>query len=199
LVAPGRISNKKYDAELLSTVTLNALTVQGVPEAYRWLELAVEESDIPMGVAVESKTPPGALGPLHECGAGQRVAHVQLIQPSEDRHDPELFWYIPPEAQAHPIVHDPTIPLPRVRSKNPAQVLLVSEDSDDAPLIPAVRKRKRAAAAKPSRKVGVMKRKRAKAAKPQGKKKNVEKKNAKKAPRGKRKRKQTDETPEFFI
>jgi hypothetical protein len=151
LVKPGKISNKKYDAQLLSQVTLDALTTQGIPEAYKWLEMAVEQSDIPIGVAVESRTAPGALGPLHECGAGRRVAHVQLILPSEDRHDPELFWAIP--AVAQPPVPLGAHPLANVRYTNPAQVpsnMLPqpdeepSDSDDDAPLVPVSRKRKRA-------------------------------------------------------
>jgi hypothetical protein len=143
LVAPGRISNAKYDKQLLSKVTLNALTVQGIPEAYDWLKLAVEQSDIPIGAAVQSSTPPGALGPLYECGAGQRVAHVQLILPSEDRDDPEKFWAIPASAMAPPIVHNPAAPLPAVRYTALAQVpahmrlhdVSDSDDSDNQPLV----------------------------------------------------------------
>jgi hypothetical protein len=154
LVAPGRISNKKYDRELLSDVTLHALTVQGVKEAYDWLASAVAESDIPVGAAVEAKTPPGAMGPLHACGAGQRIANVQLILPSPDKDDPEKFWAIPADGRSQPIVHDAANPLPKVRYKNPSQVpahmQLVTSDSDDAddsdnqPLMVPVQKRQRA-------------------------------------------------------
>jgi hypothetical protein len=161
LVKPGQISNKKYDKELLSKVTKDALTVQGIPEAYQWLEMAVAQSDIPVGVAVESSTAPGALGPLHECGAGLRVAHVQLILPSEHRLDPDRFWALPAAAQPPPSVPLGAYPLPNVRYTNPAAVpshMLPdagedSLDSDDAPLVPVPRKRKRAAGKKVARAV----------------------------------------------
>jgi hypothetical protein len=168
LVNPGKISNKKYDAELLSKVTKDALTVQDIPEAYQWLEMAVAQSDIPVGVAVESSTAPGALGPLHECGAGHRVAHVQLILPSEHRLDTNQFWALPAAAQPPPSVPLDAHPLPNVRYRNPAAVpphMLPdsgedsldsgegSLDSDDAPLVPAPRKRQRAAAKKVARAV----------------------------------------------
>jgi hypothetical protein len=152
LVAPGQISNKKYDAELLSQVTKDALTTQGIPEAYDWLEMAVEQSDIPMGVAVESRTAPGALGPFYECGAGVRIAHVQLILPSEDRLDPERFWALPVDAQPRLAVAPGAHPLPNLRYSNPVAVpshMLpdpgddsVDSDDSDAPLVHAQRKRK---------------------------------------------------------
>ena len=151
---PGKISNSKYDAELLSEVTKEALAVQGIPEAYEWLEMAVAQSDIPVGVAVESSTAPGALGPLHKCGAGNRVA--ELILPLDDRLDPEELWAPLAAAQPPPSVPLGAHPLPNVRYTNPNKVpshmLLApgedSLDSDDAPLRPASRKRKRTAANK---------------------------------------------------
>jgi hypothetical protein len=176
LVAPGRISNEKYNKQLLSKVTLDALTVQGIPEAYDWLKLAVDQSDIPVGAAVQSSTPPGALGPLYECGAGQRVAHIQLILPSEDRDDPEKFWAIPASAMAPPIVHNPAAPHPALRYTEPSKVpahmrpdVRDSDDSDNQPLMalraskkkrPAVRKHQKKAAAKkaPVKKTGAKKR-----------------------------------------
>jgi hypothetical protein len=158
LVAPGRISNAKYDKQLLSKVTLDALTVQGIPEAYDWLKLAVEQSDIPVGAALQSSTPPGALGPLYECGAGTRVAHIQVILPSEDRDDPEKFWAIPAFAMAPPIVHNASAPLPAVRYTKPADVpahmlpaVTDSDDSDDSdnqPLVAVKKVHKKAAVKK---------------------------------------------------
>lgn len=146
-------------------MTLDALTVQGIPEAYDWLKLAVEQSDIPVGAAVQSRTPPGALGPLYECGAGQRVAHIQLILPSEDRDDPEKFWAIPASAMAPPIVHSPAAPHPALRytelSKVPAHMrpdVSDSDDSDNQPLVALkTSKRKRPALKKHQQKAAVKK------------------------------------------
>jgi hypothetical protein len=196
LVKPGMISNKKYDAELLSAVTLEALTVQGIPEAYKWLEMAVEQSDIPMGAAVESMAAPGALGPLHECGAGRRVAHVQLILPSEDRHDPNLFWALPAGAQAQPSVHLNAHPLANVRYTNPAQVpshMLPDPSSDDEVEAPVAvgRKRKRAKSAQPKPKAKQKKARQVKAKQNKAEQKNF------KAEQKKAEKKKAEQTIDF--
>jgi hypothetical protein len=184
LVAPGRISNAKYDKQLLSKVTLDALTVQGIPEAYEWLKMAVDQSDIPIGAAVQSSTPPGALGPLYECGAGQRVAHIQVILPSEDRDDPEKFWAIPASAMAPPIVHNASAPLPAIRYTKPKDVpahmlpgVSDSDDSDNQPLMARkTTKRKRAASKKVQNKAAVKKKaKKATRVKKKAKKKSCSK------------------------
>jgi hypothetical protein len=144
---PHRISNKKYDKELLSSVVKDALTVQGIPEAYEWLEEAVKQQDIPVGRALELETAPGALGRLHEVGAGTRVAPVQVIHPSPYLDDPERFWFIP--EQARPLVFAPVQGLPALRYSRPgdvpAHLLPAAEpsDDDDVPLLQLVVKAKR--------------------------------------------------------
>jgi hypothetical protein len=148
-VEPNRISNKKYNAQLLSATVKDALTVQGIPEAYDWLEEAVKQEDIPVGRALQVEADPGALGRLHEVGAGARVAPVQVIHPSPHLDNPELFWLLP--EQARPSVFAPETGLPKLRYLNPQHVpahLLpgadlaaseVDDDDDDAPLLPAER------------------------------------------------------------
>ena len=144
---PHRISNKKYDDELLSRVVKDALTIQGIPEAYEWLEEAVKQQDIPVGRALELEIAPGALGRLHEVGAGARVAAVQVIHPSPYLDDMERFWSIP--QQARPLVFAPVQGLPDLRYSRPvdvpAHLLPAAEpaDEDDVPLLQLVAEAKR--------------------------------------------------------
>jgi hypothetical protein len=141
-VEGGRISNKKYDAELLHPVTQAALTSQGIPEAYTWLEACVAQEDIAVGRSLEVLAGRGTLGRLHEVGAGHRVAPVHIMEPSPHLADPEKFWRLPADVLAMPLVHDESVPLPNVRYKDLRQVpdrLLAPEvdsgvDSDDRPL-----------------------------------------------------------------
>jgi hypothetical protein len=116
-VEPNRISNKKYNAQLLSATVKDALAVQGIPEAYDWLEEAVKQEDIPVGRALQGEADPGALGQLHEVGAGARVAPVQVIHPSPHPDNPELFWLL--SEQARPSVFAPEAGLPKLRYLNP--------------------------------------------------------------------------------
>ena len=143
-VEPNRISNQKYNAQLLSAAVKDALTVQGIPEAYDWLAEAVKQQDIPIGRALEVEARRGALGRLHEVGAGARVAPVQVIHPSPHLDDPERFWHLPD--QAMPNVFVPEAGLPKLRYLHPQHVpvhllpgadLVASatdDDDDDAPL-----------------------------------------------------------------
>jgi len=149
-VEPSRISNKKYDAELLHPVTQSALQAQGIPEAYTWLEACVAESDIAVGRALESAKAQGTLGRLHEVGAGMRVAAVHVMEPSIHLGDSNLFWSLPVDALPPPVQQDYGRPLPRVRYKEPQNVPIdlvasVPDDSDDErPLIVLKRPRRQA-------------------------------------------------------
>ena len=134
-VPPNRTRNQKYDKELLSDVVKNALRVQGIPEAFEWLEKAVEQADIPVGRALEDATPPGALGPLHEVGAAPRLAKIQIITASEALADDNLFWQLPESAVRHPRATPVARPLPAVRYESANSVppeLKHAGDSDDA-------------------------------------------------------------------
>lgn len=140
-VEGGRISNKKYDAELLHPVTKAAVEAQGIPEAYDWLQACVAEEDISIGRALEQVAKRGTLGRLHELGAGQRVAVVNVMEPSPHLADQHRFWRLPKDVLALPLVYDESRPLPQVRYKDPLQVpvaLIASDasDSDDRPLLP---------------------------------------------------------------
>jgi hypothetical protein len=139
-VEGGRISNKKYDAELLHPVTKAAVAAQGIPEAYNWLEACVAEEDISVGRALEQTAKRGTLGRLHELGAGRRVASVYVMEPSPHLSDQHRFWRLPEDVLALPLVYDEARPLPRVRYKDPRQVPVASiasdaSDSDDRPLV----------------------------------------------------------------
>jgi hypothetical protein len=149
-VEPNRISNKKYNGQLLSATVKDALIVQGISETYDCLEEAVKQSDIPVGRALQAEADPGALGRFHEVGAGARVAPVQVIHPSPHLDNPELFWFLP--EQARPIVFAPETGLPKLRYLNPQHVpahllpgaaVSASSDDDDAPLRPAQPMKKR--------------------------------------------------------
>jgi hypothetical protein len=148
-VVGGRISNKKYDAELLHSVTKTALESQGIPEAYAWLEACVAEEDIAVGRALEASAARGSLGRLHEVGAGQRVAAVHIMEPSPHLEDQHRFWRLPADVLAMPLEYDDSRPLPNVRYKDPHQVpdhLIASDvdsdvDSDDRPLLSLKRPR----------------------------------------------------------
>jgi hypothetical protein len=147
-VEGGRISNKKYDAELLHPVTQNALESHGIPEAYTWLEACVKEEDIAVGRALEASAARGSLGRLHEVGAGQRVAPVLIMEPSPHLGDTHRFWRLPADVLAMPVEYDDSRPLPNVRYKDPRQVpdqfVASDEDSDDRPLLSKPRKRQHA-------------------------------------------------------
>jgi hypothetical protein len=106
-VEPNRISNQKYNDQLLSATVKDALTVQGIPEAYDWLEEAVKQQDIPIGRALEVEAGSGALGRLHEVGVGARVAPVQVIHPSPHLDDPERFWHLPDQAMPSVFAPEP--------------------------------------------------------------------------------------------
>jgi hypothetical protein len=149
-VEPSRISNKKYDAELLHPVTKSALQAQGISEAYTWLEACVAESDIAVGRPLESAQAQGTLGRLHEVGAGRRVAAVYVMEPCIHLGDSNRFWSLPADALPPPVQQDYARPLPRVRYKEPQKVPIalvasVPDDSDDErPLVPLKRPRRKA-------------------------------------------------------
>lgn len=153
-----RARNKKYDQEILSDAIKNALEAEGIPEAFGWLEEAVAEADIPVGRALEQETPPGAVGPLHEVGAGQRKASVQVITAPEEPVDAVQFWRLPPRHDA-PATAAVARPLPMLRYSQPSSVpaeLKQEAASDDEPLAPPgvsrASKRKAAAKAKKQKK-----------------------------------------------
>lgn len=138
-VAPNRVRNKKYDNELLSPVVKDALAVQGIPEAYEWLEEAVRQADIPVGPALHHEQTPGTMGLMHEIGAGTRVAAAQVIIASDALSDMNLFWQLPLSARADPVAQSVVRPLPNVRYSQPQHVPddlkhAADPDSDDAPL-----------------------------------------------------------------
>jgi hypothetical protein len=142
--------HNKYNDELLSPVVLNALTAQGITEAFDWLKEAVALGDIPIGRALEQQAAPGALGVLHEVGAGRRVAPIQVITTSPHLDDPILFWKLPERSQ--PVAWVPQQQLPDLRYKNPAQAEASGIEDEDAPLAHAAKKRRARKQAKPKAK-----------------------------------------------